>query len=300
MAEKQKVGFIGVGLMGHGMAKNILEQGYPLWVMGHKNRAPVEDLVKRGAEEAKSPAAMARACDVIFLCVTGSPQVEDLVRRADGIKAGAREGLILVDCSTAEPTSTEALAAELKPLGVRLIDAPLGRTPREAEAGRLVAFVGADEATLAEVRPIIECWAETVIHVGPVTHAHKIKLINNFVAMSTAAILAEAYTTAKKAGVDIEKLHAVLGSGLLNSGFYQNMAKWVIGRDPEAHLFTLKNCRKDIGYYNNLADAAGVTSLVAGSVKQAYTIALAQGKESQNLPQVIDAVADLNGVKLHD
>ena len=88
MAEKQKVGFIGVGLMGHGMAKNILEQGYPLWVMGHKNRAPVEDLVKRGAEEAKSARAMAEACDVIFLCVTGSPQVEALVRGEDVNVAG--------------------------------------------------------------------------------------------------------------------------------------------------------------------------------------------------------------------
>jgi 3-hydroxyisobutyrate dehydrogenase-like beta-hydroxyacid dehydrogenase len=295
---KHKVGFIGVGLMGHGMAKNILEKGHPLWVLGHRNRGPVEDLVKRGAEEAGSPAEMARACDVVFLCVTGSQQVEALVRGADGIKKGAHEGLIVIDCSTSEPTSTEALAAELKPLGVRLIDVPLGRTPREAAAGRLVAFVGADEATLAEVRPVIDCWAETVIHVGPVTHGHKIKLINNFIAMSKATVFAEAYTTAKKTGVDIEKLHAVLSSGLLNSGFYQNMAKWVIGGDPEAHLFTLRNCRKDIGYYNNLADAAGVTSIVAGAVKQAYTIALAQGKQTQNLPQMIDAVAELNGVKL--
>ena len=300
MSEIKTVGFIGVGLMGHGMAKNILEKGYPLQVMGHRNRAPVEDLVGRGATEAKTPAEMAWDCDVIFLCVTGAPQVEALVRGPEGIAAGAHEGLIVVDTSTSEPALTGALAEELAPKGVRFIDAPLGRTPREAEEGRLVAFVGADEATLGEVRPVIECWAETIIHIGPVTHGHTIKLINNFVAMSKATVFGEAYTTAKKAGLDIEKLHAVISSGLLNSGFYQNMAKWVIGGDPEAHLFTLKNCRKDIGYYNNLADDVGTTSVVAGAVKQIYSVALAQGKESQNLPQVIDAVADLNGVKLHD
>ena len=99
-ANKQRVGFIGVGLMGHGMAKNILEKGYPLSIIGHRNRKPVEDLVKRGAREAKSPAEMARNSDVIFLCVTSSVQVEDLVRRKDGLKAGAHKGLVIVDCSS--------------------------------------------------------------------------------------------------------------------------------------------------------------------------------------------------------
>ena len=102
---KEKVGFIGVGLMGHGMAKNIVEKGYPLTIMGNKNRKPVEDLVKRGAKEAKSPATIARKADVIFLCVTSSQQVEDLIRRKDGILAGAHKGLIVVDCSTSDPNS---------------------------------------------------------------------------------------------------------------------------------------------------------------------------------------------------
>ena len=114
MSAQQKIGFIGVGLMGHGMAKNIVEKGYPLMVMAHKNKKPVKDLVKRGATEAKSPQQMAEACDVIFICVTSSLQVEDLIRRADGIKAGAHKGLIVVDCSTSDPNSTLALAAELK------------------------------------------------------------------------------------------------------------------------------------------------------------------------------------------
>ena len=299
---KQRVGFIGVGLMGHGMARNIVQKGYPLSVMGHRNRKPVADLVKRGAREAKSPAEMARTCDVIFLCVTSSVQVEDLIRRKDGIRAGAqagdRRGLIVVDCSTADPSSTLALAAELAPLGVRLIDAPLGRSPKEAEAGLLNTFVGADPKTLKEVRPLIATWAENIIHVGPVGAGHKMKLINNFVAMSYVAIYAEAFTAAQKTGVPLEKFQEVISAGGLNSGMFQNVCKWVIGGDPKAHEFTIANCDKDVRYFNQLADAEKLTTVVASAVKQTYTMAMAMGRGERNMPMLCDAVANFNGVTL--
>src|SRR5579872_659655 len=123
MSATEKIGFIGVGFMGHGMAKNIREKGYALTVLGHRNRPPVDDLVARGASEAKTAAELARRCDIIFLCVTGSPQIEALVNGPDGIKQGAHAGLIIVDCSTADPVSTLKLAAELAPLGVHFADA---------------------------------------------------------------------------------------------------------------------------------------------------------------------------------
>jgi len=302
VSSKQRVGFIGVGLMGHGMAKNIVEKGYPLTVMGHRNRKPVKDLVKRGAKEARSPAEMARNCDVIFLCVTSSVQVEDLIRRKDGIMAGAqaskRKGLIVVDCSTADPNSTIALAGELAPLGVRLIDAPLGRSPKEAEEGLLNTFVGADAKTMKEVRPIIETWAENIIHVGPVGAGHKMKLVNNFVAMSYVAVYAEAFTAAKKTGVPLEKFHEVISAGGLNSGMFQNVCKWVIGGDPKAHEFTIANCDKDIRYFNQLADAERLTTTVASAVKQSYAMAMAMGRGDRNMPMLADAVANFNGVTL--
>jgi 3-hydroxyisobutyrate dehydrogenase-like beta-hydroxyacid dehydrogenase len=295
---KQRVGFIGVGLMGHGMAKNIVQKGYPLSVMGHRNRKPVADLVKRGAREATSPAEMARNSDVIFLCVTSSLQVEDLIRRKDGIKAGAHKDLIVVDCSTADPNSTLALAAELAPLGVRLIDAPLGRSPKEAEAGLLNTFVGADPKTLKEVRPLIATWAENIIHVGPVGAGHKMKLINNFVAMSYVAVYAEAFTAAQKTGVPLEKFQEVISAGGLNSSMFQNVCKWVIGGDPKAHEFTIANCDKDVRYFNQLADAEKLTTVVASAVKQTYTMAMAMGRGERNMPMLCDAVANFNGVTL--
>jgi 3-hydroxyisobutyrate dehydrogenase-like beta-hydroxyacid dehydrogenase len=279
MSSKPRIGFIGVGLMGHGMAKNILQAGYPLTIMGHKNRKPVTDLVKRGAKEAKTAAALAKESDVIFLCVTSSAQVEELVRGKTGIMAGAAKGTIIVDTSTSDPTSTLALAKELKAMGIKLIDAPLGRTPREAEEGRLNTFVGADAKTLKEVRPIIETWAENIIHVGPVGNGHKIKLINNFIAMSYSAVWAEAYTACLMTGVD------------------QNMSKWVIGRDPKAHEFAIRNCLKDQRYFNNMIEAAGMAAVVAPSVKQSYALAVAKGDGDRHMPMMSDVIGELNGLK---
>ena len=143
MAAKPTVGFIGVGFMGHGMAKNIVEKGYFLTILGHRNRAPVDDLVKRGAKEAASVKDVAAASDIVFLCVTGSRQVEELVRGVAGLAAGARKGTIIADCSTSDPVSTLALASELESKGIHLIDAPLGGTPAQAEAGKLSTMIGA-------------------------------------------------------------------------------------------------------------------------------------------------------------
>jgi len=166
MTDARRIGFIGLGLMGHGMAKNIVEKGYPLLVMAHRNRQPVEDLVARGAEEVKSPREMAERVDILFLCVTGSPQVEAVLRGPDGVLAAGRRGLVVVDTSTSDPVSTLALAKELEAAGCRLIDAPLSRTPKEAEAGTLDTMVGADEETFALIRPVIECWAANIVRVG--------------------------------------------------------------------------------------------------------------------------------------
>src|SRR5215470_7636352 len=109
------IGFIGVGFMGHGMAKNLADKGFALTILAHRNRAPVEDLVRRGAREAACAREVAQRCEVVFLCVTGSRQVEALVRSSDGLKAGSHPGLIIVDCSTSDPNSTIALATELAP-----------------------------------------------------------------------------------------------------------------------------------------------------------------------------------------
>ena len=196
-----RVGFIGVGLMGHGMAKCLIEKGHELIVMGHRNRAPVDDLVKRGAVEAGFPAAVASYSHVVFLCVTGSTQVEALVRGPNGIAAGAHGGLIVVDCSTADPNSTVALAAELKALGVSYVDAPLGGTPAQAEEGKLSAMVGCDAEVWPRIEPVIAAWAAKATRVGETGDGHKLKLLMNFLSMGYGALYAELLVVAHKNGV---------------------------------------------------------------------------------------------------
>jgi len=297
MSDKEHVGFIGVGLMGHGMAKNILEAGYPLTIMGNRNRTPVDDLVSRGATEVASPKAMAETCDVIHLCVTSSVQIEDLCRRADGLLAGARDGLVIIDCSTADPTSTMTLAGEFAAKGAILIDAPLGQTPKEAQTGNLNTFVGSDDATLEKVRPILETWAANITHIGPVGAGHKAKLINNFLSTGYNALFAEAFTACRKAGIDLNKFRDLIAGGGNNSGMFQRMSNYVIDGDPEAHLFTLSNCLKDIRYFTQMADDANMAAPMAGAIKASYSMAVAQGAGEEHMPMLTDYVSQASGAE---
>jgi 3-hydroxyisobutyrate dehydrogenase-like beta-hydroxyacid dehydrogenase len=299
MAEKQRVGFIGLGYMGHGMAKNLLEKGHPLVIKGNRNRQPVDDLVGRGAKELAAPKDIAASADIVFLCLPGSPDVEAAVRGADGLKAGAHEGLVIVDTTTANPNSTIALAAELKPLGVRFVDAPLGRTPKEAQAGELDTMVGADPDTFAELKPVIECWAKRILHVGPVGAGHMMKLLMNFLALGYAALYSEAMTIGSKTGISKETFNGVISGSRMDCGFYQTFMKYVIERDENAHLFSLRNAHKDLRYLNAVANEAGIASYLAAAVKNPYAHAEATGQGDKNVPQISDIIAAMSGVKLH-
>lgn len=295
---KPRIGFIGVGLMGHGMAKNLVEKGFPLTIMGNRNRAPVDALKAKGAVEVKTAAEVARASDIVFLCVTDSGVVERLVRGPDGLKAGAGKGMIIVDTSTANPVSTQELAAELAAVGVTLCDAPLGGTPAQAELGQLSAMVGSDDATLASIRPAVEAWAVKVMHVGPVGSGHQMKLINNFLAMGYGALYAEALALGQKVGISPQTIDSVIRGSRMDCGFYQTFFSYVLDRNRDAHKFTIDNALKDMRYVEAMADAARLSNPVGNAVKNSYAIAAAQGRGQEYVPMVSDAIAELNGVKL--
>jgi 3-hydroxyisobutyrate dehydrogenase-like beta-hydroxyacid dehydrogenase len=295
---RERIGFIGVGLMGHGMAKNLVEKGWPLTVIAHRNRAPVEDLVSRGAREAKSVAELAKACDIVHLCVTASPQVEALVRGPGGLKENLAPGSIVIDTSTSDPSSTLALAAELAESGITLVDAPLSRTPKEAWAGTLDCMVGCDAETFRRIEPVIGAWAGKIVHIGGTGDGHKMKLVNNFLAMGYAALYSEALVLAQKVGIPPARVDSVIRGGRMDSGFYQTFMKWVLERDPEAHRFTLVNGLKDTRYIEAMADAAGMANPIGNAVKNAFAMAVAQGRGEDYVPMLSDVVAELNGTRL--
>jgi hypothetical protein len=298
MADAERIGFIGLGLMGHGMAKNILEGGYPLTVMGNRNRAPVGDMVGRGAREARTAREVAESSTIVFLCVTGSTQVEALVRGPDGLGAGMKPGGLVVDCSTSDPTSTLALAAELAAVGVTLVDAPLSRTPKEAWEGTLDTMVGCDEATFARLKPVLDTWSGRAIHIGRTGDGHKMKLINNFIAMGYAALYSEALTLAAKSGLSPRQFDSVVRGGRMECGFYGTFMTYVLERDRDAHKFTLVNALKDTRYIESMADAAGMANPVGNAVKNYFAYAVGGGRGDDYVPMLSDVVAGLNGVSL--
>ena len=294
----QTIGFIGAsGMMGHGIAKNLRARGHPVALTVHRNRERVADLLAAGAIEAASPAALAGTCDIVFICVTGSPQVEAAVSGANGLLAGARPGLVIVDCSTSEPDSTTRLREQCAAAGVSFVDAPLARTPVEAELGRLNVMVGASDAQFAQLKPVIQAFAENVIHVGGPGAGHTIKLLNNFIAQAICTATAEAFAVGQCAGVDLTKLVELVSAGAVNSGLFQAMAKTLHG-DLAGLKFELDNARKDLRYYTHLAESLNVPSLVGEAVHQSLALASALGFGGKYVPSLVEAQERLSGAKI--
>lgn len=298
MSDKPVIGFIGVGFMGHGMARNLRLAGYELWVRGRANRTPVESLLALGAQEAQSPRQMAEVCDIIHLCLSNSPQIEATLRGADGILAGARPGLVVIDTSTANPGSTEALAAELAALGGHFVDAPLGGTPVQAEAGQLSAMVGCEPEVFARIRPVIDCWAARVSHIGPVGSGHKMKLVMNFISLSYGALYSEAVVLGAKVGISPQTIHEVIGPSRMGCGFFETFMGYVVERNRDAHKFSIANAAKDMRYLNDMASDADMVNLMAGAAKHYYTHAIATGRGDDYVPMLSDIVGALNGVDM--
>lgn len=301
MTKKPTIGYVGVGLMGHGAAKNILERGgYKLTIIGNRNRKPVEDLVSRGAREAISVAEMAGSVDILFLCLPSSEQVKAVVYGDAGIIAGCREGLIVVDSTTADPNVTRAVARDLAESGVRMADAPLGRTPKEAEEGKLSTYVGGDAETIAAIRPVLETYADTIVETGAVGTGTTCKLVNNFISIGTCAIIAEAVATAAKLDLDLEKLYEVVSAGGANSAMFQMMMPWVLEGDDSHLKGPIRIAAKDIRTYSALAQQAPMAAFLAQAANQVWQLALHQGHAERFMPVLPGILAQLNGGKLRD
>ncbi len=293
-----RIGFIGAsGWMGHGMAKNLLAKGHPLTLTVHRNRERVADLLAAGATEARNARQMVSDCDIVFVCVTGSPQVEGCMHGDNGLLAGALPGLIVVDCSTSEPESTARLRTAAEARGVTLVDAPLTRTPVEAEAGRLNVMVGADADAFSRLKPVIEAFAENVFHVGGPGAGHTVKLLNNFIAQAICTATAEAFGVGRRAGVDLKQLVNVVSAGGVNSGLFQAMAKTLHG-DLGGLQFELDNARKDVRYYTHLAEGLAVPTVIGEAVHQSLVIASALGFGGKMVASLVEAQEKMTGTAI--
>lgn len=299
--EKLRVGFVGVGLMGHGMAKNIMAKGgYPLQILGHRNRAPVEDLLRRGASEAKDLASLSAGCDVVITCLPSAVEMEVACIGPDGLMSGARRGTIFIDATTNDPDVTRKVGAVLAGAGCALVDAALGRTPKEAEEGRASTYVGGDAEVIAKVRPILESYADTIVVCGALGAGATCKLLNNSISMGMLMMISETFAAAAKLGVDLAAFSEVLSAGGVNSGMWRALKPWIIEGDVGGLLATIRTGAKDIRAYTRMAEDAGVATPVAQAINQQFRLVVNEGHADRMMPVLPGILAGLNGAKIRD
>ena len=281
------IGLIGVGLMGHGIGKNIVSKGWELHFLDHVGNQPTADLVGLGATPHATAMDLAAICDILVLCVTGSPQVEDVLIGSGAVLSALRPGSIVVDCSTAIPSSTRALAAKVREMGCDFVDAAMTRTPKEAEEGRLNLLVGGNAATIARVRPLLETFAENIFEAGGAGCGHQLKLIHNIISLGTVTLIAEVAACAIKDGMDVAAMVDCLRKGGAGGAALERVAPYILDGNSDMLRFTISNACKDTGYYSEMANELGAARLMADAVHQTLSGLVERGLGDAFMPEQV-------------
>ena len=283
---KPTIGFIGLGLMGGNMAECLQNNGFDLVVMG-RNKDAVAATVGRGAVEVNTPKAMAEAADIIMLCVTTSDVVESLIYGDDGIAAGIKDGAVVIDFGTSIPASTRKIGADLAAKGAGMIDAPLGRTPAHAKDGLLNIMAAGDKDTYQKVKPVLDVLGENVFHLGALGAGHVTKLINNFMGMTTACTMSQAFAVADRAGIEKQQLFDIMSAGPSNSPFMQFCKNYAV--DGVSDLgFSINNASKDLNYFLKMAEDMGTRAEIAEGTANNLQAAADAGMGDGNVPEIFD------------
>ena len=288
---KPNIGFIGIGLMGAAMVGRLQSLGYSLTVMGNVSRPRIDAAVAKGAVEAVNARELAKASDIVMLCMDTSASVESRMNGVDGVIAGLKPGVIVIDFGTSLPESTKVLGKKVAAAGAIYLDAPLSRTPSHAVDGLLNIMCSGDRAAFDQARPVLDDLGENVFHLGALGTGHKIKLINNFFAMTTANAMAEAFAMADLAGVSRQGLYDVMSAGPLQSGMMDFIKAYGIDGNAEALAFSVRNAAKDVGYYRKMAQDLGADTIMSACANEALTTAVEQGMGDNLVPQMVDFFA---------
>lgn len=292
----ETLGYIGLGIMGGGMARNLLAGGHRVVVW---NRSPDKTaaLAAAGAEVARSPAEVAERAGIVFMCVSDTPDVEDVVRRPDGILAGLGPGTVVVDHSTISPSATRRLAASLEGTGGTWLDAPVSGGSEGAERGTLSIMVGGDTSAFGRVRPYLEAYGTTITHVGPVGAGQTAKLVNQILVVLTALGISEALLLAEAAGLDLDTVLAAVSGGAASSWMLSNRGPQMVARDWRPG-FTVDLQVKDLRLVLEAADELGVPVLGTSLVFELYRSLQARGLGGDGNHALVKALEALSGIEL--
>lgn len=291
MADKEKIGFIGLGLMGSAMVQRLLDLGYELTVIANRSRANVDAAVARGAVEVTTARELAARSDIVVMCMDNSDSVEARMTGDDGVVAGLSAGKLVIDCGTSLPDSTLRMAELAAEKGASYMDVPLGRTPPAGREGKLNIMAAGSNEDFNRAKPLFDDLGENVFHVGPLGTGHTVKLINNFFALTTACAMSEAFAMADRAGLSREVLYQIMSSGPLKSGMMDFIKAHAI--DGQTGMeFSVANARKDVGYYTQMAKDFGVDSVMSASALKALGEADSSGWGDKMVPGMVDYFAE--------
>jgi len=294
---KPRVGFIGVGTMGSRMSRCLLRAGFSLTVYD-RNARKVAELKEAGAQIAVSPREVAAASDVVITMVPDTPDVEQVVRGADGLREGLRRGMIYVDMSTISPTASKALAAELHGLGIEMLDAPVTGQPVNAADGTLGIMVGGKREVLERCREILQAMGKRIIHVGPNGAGHTMKLINNLIGATVLQVICGGLALAVKAGLDPVQVSEVTSVGGARTGMMESRGPTIFARSFEKVGFALRLMDKDLRLAAELARDLQIPLPIASVAREMYRAAMTAGYGDLDVAALVKVVEAMAHVEI--
>jgi 3-hydroxyisobutyrate dehydrogenase len=290
------VGFIGLGIMGQGMAHNLIKAGFPLTVW-NRTAAKMQPFVEAGAQAAASPADLATRSEVIMLCVSDTPDVEAIILGGQGVLAGVKPGSLVIDCSTISPQATQQLSAKLSAQGVAMLDAPVSGGSEGAAKGTLSIMVGGEAEAFQRGLPVLQAIGQKITHVGPSGAGQVVKLVNQILVVGNMLAVAEGLMFAQASGVNLSTTIEAISSGAAGSWMLSKRGPQVIQRDWRPG-FTIDLQQKDVRLVLKAADAMGVPLPGTALIHQLYRSLQARGLGGEGNHALVKALEYLAGFEI--
>jgi 3-hydroxyisobutyrate dehydrogenase len=292
----EQVGFIGLGIMGRGMTRNLLKAGFDVTVW-NRTASKMDELAAEGAQKAASPAELAALCDIIITCVSDTPDVEQVILGGGGVIERARPGSLVIDMSTISPKATREIAAKLREKGVAMLDAPVSGGSEGAARGTLSIMVGGEAADFARALPVFQGMGKTITHVGAQGAGQMIKLVNQVLVVVNMLAAGEALLLAQAGGLDLEKTVSAVAGGAAGSWMWANRAPQVIRRDWRPG-FTIDLQQKDLRLALEAAEELGIPLITTAMISNFYRTLQTAGLGSEGNHALVKALERLAGIEI--
>jgi len=292
----EQIGFIGLGIMGRGMTRNLLKAGFTVRVW-NRTASRMDELAADGASRTASPAELASQSDIIIICVSDTPDAEAVILGEGGVMHGAKSGALVIDMSTISPQATKEIAAKLAAKGVHMLDAPVSGGSEGAAKGTLTIMVGGAAKDVARAMPVFEAMGKKITHAGDHGAGQMMKLVNQILVVGNALAMSEALIFAQAGGLDLQKTIDALGAGAAGSWMWSNRGPQIIRRDWRPG-FTVDLQQKDVRLVLQAADQLGVPLLATSIVFNLYRTLQAEGLGGEGNHALVKALERLAGIEV--